>query len=166
MPRPQREISEGRKTAYYIGSGMALIGLLTFLSVFVTTALNFGDFTNFDSDMRSTSLRAVIGMGLLISGAAVRSVGARGLAGSGVVLDPERARREVEPWARMGGGMLGDALDEADIDLGQKRSSGSGSAEKAEDFEEHLRKLHRLHEDGILSREEYEQEKREVLDRT
>ena len=42
------------------------------------------------------------------------------MAGSGVVLDPEKARQELEPYSRMAGGMVKDALDEADVNLGGK----------------------------------------------
>ena len=162
MPRPRRDIHEGRKAAYYAGMAMTAIGFLTFISVFVTGAMNFGDFSDFEARGRSSMMRGVIGMALMIGGGVLRSVGARGLAGSGVVLDPQRARQDVEPWARMGGGMLKDALDEADVDVSRVTRM---SSDQAEDFEAKLRKLHKLHEDGILSDEEYAREKREVLDR-
>jgi hypothetical protein len=60
-------------------------------------------------------------MVLLVVGQLVRRVGARGLAGSGVLLDPQKARDDLEPYSRMAGGMVKDALDEADIDLGAKK---------------------------------------------
>ena len=53
----------------------------------------------------------------------IRHVGARGLAGSGVVLNPGQARKDLEPYSRMAGGMVKDALDEADVNLGSGRSS-------------------------------------------
>ena len=115
-----RQISEERKTAYYLGMVLMVIGGILFLSVFITGAMNFGDFSNFESDARSSMFRAITGMALLIVGGLIRGVGARGLAGSGVVLDPEKARRDLEPYSRMTGGMVKDALDEADIDLGGK----------------------------------------------
>ena len=55
-----------------------------------------------------------------------------------------------------------DALDEADVDLSRAKDMSDA---QAEDFEEKLRKLHRLHADGILTDEEFAREKREVLDR-
>ena len=119
-----KQISEGRKTAYYIGMVLMVIGGLMFFSVFVTAAMNFGDFDNFESKVQSSAIRAIGGMGLLIIGAIILGVGARGLAGSGVVLDPERARSELEPYSRMAGGMVKDALDEADVTI------GGGSSEK------------------------------------
>jgi hypothetical protein len=45
------------------------------------------------------------------------------MAGSGVVLDPEQAREDLEPYSRMVGGLAWDVLEEADIDLGDKGSS-------------------------------------------
>ena len=68
--------------------------------------------------------RAFGGMALIIAGAVVMNIGARGAAGSGLVLDPEKARGDLEPFSRMAGGMVKDALDEADINLGK------GSSEK------------------------------------
>ncbi|MBU0753842.1 MAG: zinc ribbon domain-containing protein [Planctomycetes bacterium] len=119
-----KRISEKRKTAYYLGMILMVIGGLTFFSVFITGAMNFGDFSNFESDARSSMSRAIAGMALLIIGGIIRGIGARGLAGSGVVLNPEQARSELEPYSRMAGGMVKDALDEADVKL------GGGSPEK------------------------------------
>jgi hypothetical protein len=110
-----RHISGERKTAYYVGSGLMLVGFLLLASVFVTLFLNFGDHSNFDADVRSTMLRAGGGIALLIVGRFVRATGARGLAGSGVVLDPEKARKDLEPYSRMAGGMIKDALEEANV---------------------------------------------------
>ena len=56
----------------------------------------------------------------MIIGGFVRGIGARGFSGSGVVLDPEKAREELEPYSRMAGGMVKDALDEADVHFGSK----------------------------------------------
>ena len=120
------KISGGRKTAYYLGGLISLIGLLVFISIFVSTALNFGNFDNFNSDASSFILRAVVGMAMIIAGSVIRGIGARGLAGSGVVLDPEQAREELKPYSRMAGGMVKDVLEEADINLG----GGGGEPQK------------------------------------
>jgi uncharacterized OB-fold protein len=50
----------------------------------------------------------------------LRRIGARGVAGSGLVLDPDKAREELEPYSRMAGGMVKDALEEADVSLGAR----------------------------------------------
>ena len=69
---------------------------------------------------------AFIGFGLIAGGGAIRGLAAKGVAGSGLVLDPEKAREDLEPWSRMGGGMVKDVLDEADIKVG----SGGSEPEK------------------------------------
>ena len=115
-----KHISDERKTAYYVGMGLSVIGGLMFFSVFITAAMNFGDFGNFESNVRSSMFCAVGGMALLIVGGILRGIGAQGLAGSGVLLNPEKAKSELEPYSRMAGGMLKDALEEADIKLGAK----------------------------------------------
>lgn len=112
-----KRISPERKTAYYVGMAIMILGGLLFFSVFVTAALNFGDFSNFEADARSNMFRAIGAMALLILGAVITIVGARGLSGSGVVLDPEKAREDLEPYSRMTGRMVKDALEEAEINL-------------------------------------------------
>lgn len=62
-------------------------------------------------------IRFVFPMPLIIIGAILQSVGKYGAVGSGLKLDPKNARRDMEPWSRMKGGMVADAMDEAGIDL-------------------------------------------------
>lgn len=114
----KKNVSEERKAFHAIGLIMVVSGLLLFFSVFVSGAMNFGDFTNFEERARSMGLRAVGGMALMMAGGVVAVIASQGLAGSGVVLDPEQARQDLEPHARMAGGVLKDVLDEADINLG------------------------------------------------
>jgi hypothetical protein len=153
-----RNISEGRRGIFVVGQIISVVGLLSFGSVFLTAALNIGDFDNFDAQMRSSALRAFGGIAMLIAGSVLMGIGRAGLAGSGVVLDPERAREDLEPWARMAGGMMKDGMDEAGIVVGTPAGRGG-------DFAERLRELHALHQEGILSDEEYAREKAEVLER-
>jgi hypothetical protein len=115
MATPQRQIPPERKALYYGGMALAGIGLLLFLSTFVTFMLNFGNFNDFEGQARSEGLRAIGGMVLVVIGACLMSVGAKGLAGSGVILDPEKGRKDLEPWSRLGGGVVQDALSEVDI---------------------------------------------------
>lgn len=171
---PTRNISEGRKTIYYVGIVLTTVGFILFLSVFVSVALHVmyifsGPLSTDDVGLIGKSigtffasivLRAVGGMGLIIIGQVMQNIGRVGLAGSGAILDPQQARKDVEPWSRMQGGVLKDTLDEAGLDL--SRLGGSNAATSV-DFDEKLRKLHQLHQDGILSDEEYEREKAEVL---
>ncbi|MFH1716885.1 MAG: hypothetical protein ABIF19_06005 [Planctomycetota bacterium] len=114
-----KRISEGRKTAYYTGMVLAVIGAIVFGSVFVSAIGHFGDFSNFESRGRSMAARGFGGIVLIVVGGIVMAIGARGAAGSGLVLDPEKAREDLEPFTRMAGGMVKDALDEADIKLGK-----------------------------------------------
>jgi len=117
-----KEISEARKKTYYIGMVLAIIGAITFGSVFVSGILNFGNFSNFETRGKSMAARGFGGMVLIIAGLIVMSIGARGAAGSGLVLDPKKAREDLEPFTRMAGGMVKDALEEADIKLGKDTS--------------------------------------------
>ncbi|AMV36041.1 zinc ribbon domain-containing protein [Planctomyces sp. SH-PL62] len=111
-PIPARDISPERQAMYYAGMAAGVVGALLFVSTFFSFAMNFGNFDDFEGRARSIFLRAVGGMCLMVVGPAVMGVAARGLAGSGVKLDPEQARRDLEPWSRMRGGVIGDVLDE------------------------------------------------------
>ena len=115
-----RKISEDRKAAYYVGMLLQIFGGLLFASVFVKFTMRFGDFTDFVDRTKSEALRAFTGMARMMIGGFIRGVGAKGLAGSGVLLDPERTRQELEPYSRMAGGMVRDAIDEARLDLGSE----------------------------------------------
>jgi hypothetical protein len=127
MSNSPPEIGDGRKLMYYGGMVASGIGLLVFLSVFLTFGQNL-DPGQGPAMMRSFAVRAVGGMLLMIAGQGVQRMGARGLAGSGVILDPEQARKDVEPWTRMAGGMANDALSEVDL---AGRLGGGPAAEPA-----------------------------------
>jgi len=139
---------------------LGVIGFLTFGSVFVSGAMHFGDFSNFQEQTRSEMTRAIVGMGLMIAAGVLTAIGRAGVAGSGVILDPERARRDVEPWSRMTGGVVKDALDEASINLGGTK------APESLPFDEQLRRIHKLREEGIISEQEYQTKKQQILSRT
>jgi zinc-ribbon domain len=115
MTTPNRQIPPERKMLYYGGMALMGVGFLLFISVFFTGAANFGNFDNFEGRARSEMFRAITGMLLMMAGGFMRQVGARGWSGSGVVLDPEQARKDVEPWSRMGGGVVQDALSEVEV---------------------------------------------------
>jgi len=153
----QRQIAPERKAIYYLGMAVGVIGFLFFISTFFTAAANFGDFSNFAERSRSTFSRAVIGMILMIVAGLMTRLGRAGLAGSGLKLDPEEARRDLEPWARMGGGIAKDALDEAGINLG-----GRTSGDKLP-FDERLRRLQQLRQEGVINEQEYEATKQKIL---
>lgn len=115
-----KQISSERKVAYYIGMGLMILGGILFASTFVTFIMNFGNFNNFESNAKSGMLRAFGGMALLIVGGIVRGIGALGVAGSGVKLNPQQAKEELEPYSRMAGGMIKDVLDESGINIERK----------------------------------------------
>lgn len=162
-----RDVSPQRKTLYHVGQVIAGLGLLSFLSVFLTAALHFGDFTNFASRGRSEMIRAFGGIFAIFVGSVTMGVARGGAAGSGLKLDPVQAREDLEPWARLSGGLQKDALDEMGIDIPKVTGALSDALARrgGETLESRLRGLHNLYKDGILSGEEYEREKRELLDR-
>ena len=92
-----RQISEERKATYYIGIGLTVLGGILFASGFLTFMAHFGDFSNFQDNAKTVGFLWLGGMALLIVGSIIRGIGSRGLAGSGVVLDPEKARDDLEP---------------------------------------------------------------------
>jgi hypothetical protein len=116
MPdEPDSDITPERKLMYYAGMGCTALGVLLFLSVFVTGCANFGNFDNFEGEARSSMARAIGGMVLMMIGSGLMAIGRLGTAGAGVVLDPRKMRKDLEPWNRAAGGMANDALDEIDV---------------------------------------------------
>ncbi len=122
------QIPSGQKALYYAGMALIGIGFLVFLSLFFRnhTPVSPEDWASptfsrgraheaFERKSNSTRNTAFTGMGLIVLGSVFLSIGARGLAGSGIVLDPEQARRDLEPWSRMKGGMVDDALSEVAV---------------------------------------------------
>jgi hypothetical protein len=160
-----RQIPPQRKAIFRAGQILALLGFLSFMSTFVSAALNFGDFSNFESDTRSMALRAVGGMIMMIVGGGLITFGVAGAAGSMLTLDPEKARENLEPWARMSGGLKKAELDEMGVDISKITDALAGGRSAAgETIESRLRGLHALYKDGILSEAEYQREKQELLD--
>jgi RNA polymerase subunit RPABC4/transcription elongation factor Spt4 len=115
MSMPQRQVSSERKAIYYVGITLVAIGVLMFLSSFLSSMADFGNFSNFAERTRSSGTLAIGGIVLAAIGSLIQGIGKRGWAGSGVVLDPEQARRDVEPWSRSAGGVLQDTLSEVDV---------------------------------------------------
>lgn len=115
--RKPPEISSGRKTLYYAGLGMMVLGGILCVVGFITfanegnSAFNSFGIMPMNSGMPRGFVISLIGMLLLVAGAFVRGIGARGAAGSGLVLDPEKAREDLHPYTHMAGGMVKDAVD-------------------------------------------------------
>jgi hypothetical protein len=53
-------------------------------------------------------------MVLIIVGAIVMNIGARGAAGSGMLLDPDKAREDLKPFNEAKGGMINDVISNID----------------------------------------------------
>jgi hypothetical protein len=129
-----KQISEERKTLYNAGLVMMIIGgclfALPFLAIPIVIVINLiglnEDGPNgFPKSLISVPIAfvgAFIGFGLIAAGGTMRAVAARGTAGSGLVLDPEKAREDLKPWTGMAGGMVKDVMDEADIHLDGSQS--------------------------------------------
>jgi hypothetical protein len=154
------QISPERKGVYYLGMALIVVGFISFGSTFFSFASQFGhpgrDFGAFGS---SVMLRGVLGVVLIGLGGFLMNIGRAGVAGSGLLLDPERTRRDVEPWSRMAGGVVKDALDAADIKMGSQKS-GEPMA-----FDDELRRLRKLRDDQIISDEEFALKKKQILER-
>ena len=102
------EISPLRKIMYYGGMILGVIGMILFFSTF----LAFFNMDPFASSLESVMIRPVIGIVLTIVGSLINQVGRAGFAGSGVVLNPTQARKDLEPYSRQFGGMISDGLEE------------------------------------------------------
>ncbi len=100
-----------RKTLYYLGMGMIVLGFILFLSVFFSAASMMND--PFMSGPPPFA-NAVFGMILMVAGGIVRNVGARGAAGSGIILDPDKAREDLKPYNEAMGGMINDVISNVD----------------------------------------------------
>lgn len=107
------KLSEKRKTTYYVGMGMMILGFILFMSTFFTFASMFNN--PFSHNLGSFIIRPVIGMLLMISGAIVMNIGAKGAAGSGIILDPEQAREDLRPFNEAKGGMINDVVSNIDV---------------------------------------------------
>lgn len=101
-------ISVERQMLFYVGRGMTIVGIILFLSTF------FSFMNPASLSMGSFMARPVIGIILIASGQFVSQIGARGAAGSGMILNPDQAQEDLKPWTTMAGGMLNDAVSQVD----------------------------------------------------
>jgi hypothetical protein len=107
------KITRERKAAYYIGIGMMGIGFILFISVFFSAASFMND--PFGGSRNPSFSNAVIGMLLMIAGSVIMNIGAKGAAGSGLLLDPEKAREDMKPFSEAKGGMINDVISNIDV---------------------------------------------------
>jgi ribosomal protein L40E len=108
------KISKERKVTYYIGMGLMIIGFLLFISVFFQVA----SFTNDPFSMTNTEpsfSNAIFGFILIAIGGIVSNIGAKGAAGSGMILDPDQAREDLKPFNEAKGQMLNDVISNIDV---------------------------------------------------
>lgn len=107
------KISNERKITYYIGMAMMALGFILFISTFFDVA-SFMDDPFFHGDFGVSFTKAVIGMVLMIAGIFVMNIGAKGTAGSGLILDPQKAREDLKPFSEAKGQMLEDVISNID----------------------------------------------------
>ena len=106
-----RNITQEQKTGYYLGMILIGIGIIMFSAPFIDVLFN-GLEPN-ERGLPESFKVALVGFVLLAIGNVLRSISARGLAGSGLLLAPKQARKDLEPYSRMAGGMIQDALEES-----------------------------------------------------
>lgn len=107
------KISNERKIVYYAGIGMIVFGVILFFSVFFT-GMGVME-SDFSFGLPSGFKRAVIGMICMIAGSILATAGARGTAGSGIILDPEKAREDLKPFNSAKGEMINDVIENIDV---------------------------------------------------
>ncbi|HSR04850.1 MAG TPA: zinc ribbon domain-containing protein [Proteiniclasticum sp.] len=110
-----REISSKRKSLYYIGTGMIIIGVVLFFSVFFSMFMGMSNDSFFMDTGFGFMRRGFFGFIMIGAGGFIRNLGARGAFGSGLILDPDRAREDLNPYSSAAGGMLNDALKEVGL---------------------------------------------------
>jgi len=115
MQEPNYDVPPQRKAGFFVGLGLLVLGVILFLSVFVSGAMHFGDFSDFEERSQNEAMRSIIGMILMIVGIVTAIISRAGLAGSGLTMNPRGMRKDLEPWNRAAGGMLGDTLEEANL---------------------------------------------------
>ncbi len=104
-------LSPGRRMLLWAGLALMALGFLLFFSTFVTFVMHFGDFDHFEEQARSDGLRAVGGMGLILVGMGLTIASTLGQAVRWAA-DPDRAARDLAPWARLSGRLQDEAFRE------------------------------------------------------
>jgi hypothetical protein len=122
LSTPNRSVSSGRKNLFGLGLILQVIGTIGVLVCFVGMATNIFGSAAEAPTFGNTGFPTWVPwyfLGFLLSGVVsaigshLKKVAQVGLTGAGLALDPEQARKDLEPWARAGGGLVKDALDEA-----------------------------------------------------
>lgn len=105
-----RNITNKQKTGFYLGTILLGLGVIMFSAPFVDVFFN--GMTNREPGIPDSFKIALVGFVIVGLGQIFRVISARGLAGSGLLLAPKQARKDLEPYSRMAGGMVKDALEE------------------------------------------------------
>ena len=107
------KITNTRKVTYYIGIVIMVVGFILFISVFFSVASFMND--PFGGRNSPPFKNSILGMVLIIIGSLIMNIGARGAAGSGLLLDPDKAREDLKPFNEAKGGMINDVISNIDI---------------------------------------------------
>ncbi len=119
------KISEERKAMYYGGMGLTVLGVIIFISSFFMFERGFDSFMG--NGVSSFAARPLIGMGFIVVGNILMNIGAKGPAGSGIILDPEKAREDLKPYSSAAGGMINDAIENIDLIKKNNLDANKGS---------------------------------------
>ncbi len=155
-----KQTSSERKGLYYLGMLVSLIGVLLFASVFLAGILHTGDSPDLKPHGRSEGLRAFFGIALAVAGGVLARVGTRGFAGSGIIIDPEKAREDIQPRPGAAGGAPKRGLDETSIDPDRL------TLDAEMPLDEKLRRLDQMRENGFLTEEDYSRKKAGLPDKS
>lgn len=111
-----RELKTWRKVLYIIGNVFLVLGVILFFTVFIDSGYDIyfeGNSLRYSSRFfYDSTFRAIFGFGLILLGTVMKELAKKGLAGAGLILDPERERRDAEPFSRSKGGKFADSYDE------------------------------------------------------
>ena len=111
------KISKERKIVYHMGQGLLALGGILFISSFFLTSQDVG----FSMEMPLFFKTALIGMICIIVGGILMGIGAGGAAGSGLILDPEKAREDLKPYNKATGEMINDVIENIDLISNKKQ---------------------------------------------
>lgn len=106
------QISTRRKVLYYGGGLLMVAGIGSFIFY-----MGWGMLGGFEDHEFKERMPAVMltSMAIAMVGGFLNVIGGKGLAGAGLILDPDRARKDLKPYSKMAGGMLEDALENRDL---------------------------------------------------
>ena len=102
-----QNISKSRKFMFYCGTAMMALGVILFILPFFFFMLEDLFFVSF--------ILAPFGFVMIIVGAILRMLGSKGLAGSGFILNPNKAREDLKPHTEALGGVIDDVLSNTNI---------------------------------------------------